>query len=151
MGLAHKLDGRWIEVGGGGGAIDVDYLFRLGVPERLIRRLLSKPHYQPSAAKIHKAAQMGPVWPETSKQRLTEDRLANRTLWELLLMRNEIFARHGRSFQDPELVQYFASRRWYRKNPAYSDNLLSEIERYNAKFIASYMEDHKSRKYRGFK
>ena len=57
-----------------------------------------------------------------------------------LLMRNEVFAKHGRPFQDPLLKAYFESRPWYRANSGYSDALLTERERRNAGFIQQYQQ-----------
>nr|WP_242018415.1 YARHG domain-containing protein [Pseudanabaena sp. FACHB-1998] len=68
-------------------------------------------------------------------QRLVNDSdLANKGSLELDIMRNEIFARYGRRFQDPELQSYFNSQPWYQ--PRYAPNqfptdLLTPIELQN--------------------
>ena len=53
---------------------------------------------------------------------------------ELWYARNEIFARHGRGFRNPELQSYFNSKPWYTRNPIDPDTFdstvtLSEIGR----------------------
>jgi hypothetical protein len=53
-------------------------------------------------------------------------------------LRNEIFARHGRTFKDPHLQSYFASQEWYRPNPRFSEAMLSPIEKANVKTIQNY-------------
>ena len=53
-------------------------------------------------------------------------------------LRNEIFARHGRTFKDPHLQSYFASQDWYHPNPKFSLESLSPIERKNVDFILAY-------------
>jgi hypothetical protein len=55
-------------------------------------------------------------------------------------LRNEIFARHGRTFKDRKLQAYFASLPWYRPNPAYADSLLTPIERKNIASLVEYEE-----------
>jgi hypothetical protein len=55
-------------------------------------------------------------------------------------LRNEIFARHGRAFKDRKLQAYFESLPWYRRNPAYSDSLLTPIERKNVASLLAYEE-----------
>lgn len=57
------------------------------------------------------------------------------TLGELRIIRNSIFAKHGRKFKDPELQDYFNKKSWYKVNDKYSDDLLSEIDRKNIQTI----------------
>jgi hypothetical protein len=47
---------------------------------------------------------------------------------DLRVLRNEIYARHGRVFKDKELQKYFDSQAWYKPNPDFKDDQLSEIE-----------------------
>ena len=52
--------------------------------------------------------------------------LENRSLSELRLLRNELFARHGHSFSDINLKAYFQSQLWYKEiagNKVSSDRL----------------------------
>jgi len=53
-------------------------------------------------------------------------------------LRNEIFARHGRTFKDPHLQSYFASQDWYHADPKFSLQSLTPIERKNVDFILAY-------------
>jgi S1-C subfamily serine protease len=57
---------------------------------------------------------------------------------ELALARNEIFARHGYIFELQKFAQYFSKKPWYVPNANYSESDLSEVERYNARFILNY-------------
>lgn len=64
---------------------------------------------------------------------------------EIRIARNEIFARHGRMFQSQDLQEYFDSKSWYVPLiPAdkFNDDILSEVERYNANFIKEYEEKY---------
>jgi len=53
-------------------------------------------------------------------------------------LRNEIFARHGRTFKDANLQSYFASQEWYRPDARFSLKSLTPIERKNVDFILAY-------------
>jgi hypothetical protein len=55
---------------------------------------------------------------------------------ELRVLRNTVFARHGRTFESPGLQRFFNSRQWYRANTSYSDELLTDIDRVNLRLIA---------------
>jgi hypothetical protein len=77
-------------------------------------------------------------YPEGSTRLLTSNDVAGKSPWELKVMKNEIYARHGYIFKTPELRSYFESQPWYR--PLYADvtDLLNNIEIENAAFIKSY-------------
>lgn len=56
----------------------------------------------------------------------------------LRIAKNEIYARHGRRFSDPELQAYFDSKDWYSGyiNPEdFDESFLSEIEKRNIQFL----------------
>ena len=54
---------------------------------------------------------------------------------DLRRLRNEIYARHGRTFKDADLREYFTSFPWYKADPAFNESSLSQIERANADAI----------------
>ncbi|NOT58622.1 MAG: protein kinase [Acidobacteria bacterium] len=66
---------------------------------------------------------------------VTEKDLAGLSASELRLLRNAVFARHGRVFDTPGLQKFYASRAWYKENAAYSDELLTTIDRDNLKMM----------------
>lgn len=74
-------------------------------------------------------------FPEGARRLLTPDDLKGRSPWELRIMRNEIFARHGYIFKSPEMSSYFTRQRWY--SPRYDDvsRFLSDTEVRNAQLI----------------
>jgi uncharacterized Zn finger protein (UPF0148 family) len=74
-------------------------------------------------------------YPEGSYSLLSENDLAGYTKHELNVMRNEIFARHGFIFKDPDLLMYFAQQKWYKPERLNVDNLLSKIEKENLETI----------------
>ena len=53
-------------------------------------------------------------------------------------MRHEIYARHGKVFKEPWLQKYFSSFDWYKADPNFTDEALSEVEKKNIATIAAY-------------
>jgi hypothetical protein len=47
---------------------------------------------------------------------------------DLRILRNELYARHGRVFKDPVLQKYFAAQAWYKPDLEFKDEMLSTIE-----------------------
>ncbi|AFZ14793.1 serine/threonine protein kinase [Crinalium epipsammum PCC 9333] len=81
-----------------------------------------------------------------TSRRVTEADLTGRTAVELDIMRNSIYARHGRTFRNSALQSHFNKQSWYR--PIYSpdeftNNLLSDVEKWNAAYILKYQKDNK--------
>ena len=61
----------------------------------------------------------------------------------LKITRNEIFARHGRMFNDQELQEYFKRQQWYVPQIAANDfdtSCLNEVEKYHVNSISVYEE-----------
>jgi hypothetical protein len=75
-------------------------------------------------------------YPEASTRPLTDAELAGLDAAALRLMRNEIYARHGYLFQDPDLRRYFSAQPWYR--PIGSEVTLSSVEQANVARIRRY-------------
>lgn len=75
-----------------------------------------------------------------SSELLTEDSLGGLFTEDLRILRNEIYARRGRVFKDAELQKYFESTEWYRPNPDFKDDMLSETEFKNLAAIKSAEE-----------
>ena len=81
------------------------------------------------------------ILPYSSERLLTNDDIRNLSSGQLMLARNEIYARHGRIFQDNEIRTYFESQPWYHGKIApedFSADVLSEIEQKNIEFIRAY-------------
>ena len=77
------------------------------------------------------------------KEPIDPSTLKDKSVSELWLMRNEIFARHGRPFKTYELFAYFSSKKWYKPSEKYSQKLLSKTEMRNAQII---LEEEKKRR-----
>lgn len=71
-----------------------------------------------------------------SPRRYEAAELAGKSLRELSLLRNELFARHGWAFnRRPYLRQYFTRQSWYRVNPGFTSDLLTDVDRANLELI----------------
>lgn len=77
---------------------------------------------------------------DSDKNKLTADKLKSLTGHDLMLARNEIFARHGYVFKKEPFKSYFEAKSWYTPNPSFkgSDSQLSSVEKYNIKLILKY-------------
>jgi hypothetical protein len=63
--------------------------------------------------------------------------LANKTLRELSILRNTIYARYGwDGYRKPWLRDYFHAQPWFKPNPKFSYKQVSDADRKNAHFIA---------------
>ena len=79
----------------------------------------------------------------TSTVRYTLEDLSLLDSYGLKITRNEIYARHGRMFNDRELQEYFQRQQWYVPQTASNDfdsSCLNEVERYNIELIKIYEE-----------
>lgn len=84
------------------------------------------------------------IFPNSDSAYLTRDQVAALTPEQLRLARNEIYARHGRIFQDETLAAYFGSKSWYQ--PLYDgatfdalgDSVLNQYEIANRDLIQEY-------------
>jgi hypothetical protein len=80
---------------------------------------------------------------------IAEHMLHGLSLHELRLLRNEIYARHGRQFQATWLSLYFISQPWYEPSESFKDEDLSGFDKQNVETIVAYenkLHDELSRK-----
>lgn len=77
--------------------------------------------------RIHEKLETEAVTPEMLEGLFAED---------LRLLRNEVYARHGRVFKDVKLQKSFTEMGWYKPNPDFKDDMLTDIEKANLKIIA---------------
>ena len=84
------------------------------------------------------------VLPDSSTRVLDKSELAGLSAEQCRIARNEIYAKHGRIFDDAGLQNYFNSCSWYHGTiPAdrFSDTMLSDIEIKNRNLIVSYEKE----------
>lgn len=79
------------------------------------------------------------IFPDSDKSYLSEDEVRMVDVNDLLLARNEIFARHGYIFNDPELKEYFESTSWYKgtvpSDQFNGDAVFNDFEKKNVELI----------------
>jgi hypothetical protein len=66
---------------------------------------------------------------------ISSDTLGELFVEDLRVLRNEIYARRGRVFKDAQLQKYFSAQSWYKPNPEFKDDMLTEIEYKNLAVI----------------
>ena len=69
---------------------------------------------------------------------ITEQMLRGLSLHELRLLRNEVYARHGRIFRTDWLSQYFFSQPWYDPKEDFKDEEISGNDKTNIETIVKY-------------
>jgi len=69
---------------------------------------------------------------------ISEQMLHGLSLHELRLLRNEIYARHGRTFKAVWLQQYFGNQPWYNVDENFKDEELSGADKQNVELIVAY-------------
>ncbi|WP_455717400.1 YARHG domain-containing protein, partial [Anaerosporobacter sp.] len=92
-------------------------------------------HYNPSEY----------ILPMSSTKLYSIDYLTCFNTNQLWVARNEIFARHGRQFENVYLQQYFDSCSWYEgtsKNDKFDDSVLNTIEKEHLKAIKRDEKEH---------
>lgn len=69
---------------------------------------------------------------------ITDQMLQGLSLHELRLLRNEVYARHGRMFRAEWLQQYFYAQPWYTPNEEFKDESLSGTDKLNVETIVRF-------------
>lgn len=83
------------------------------------------------------------IFPESSTSYLTGADLLEADASVLRLARNEIYARHGRKFDAPDLEEYFGKKPWYHgtiDSADFKEDTFSEIEKTNLSLIKTAEE-----------
>lgn len=76
------------------------------------------------------------IFPSSDVIRLTYDEVMGKTIDELFIARNEMFARYGYEFSTIRVLNdYFKSKSWYFSRKDYNGDLNTEIEKANANII----------------
>ena len=79
------------------------------------------------------------IFPDSDKKYLSEDEIRTKTVDEMIIGRNEIFARHGYIFTDENLKNHFEGTSWYKGTiPAEqfnSDQVFNDFEKKNVELI----------------
>lgn len=81
------------------------------------------------------------ILPFSSDRLLTYDDISSLSREELILARNELYAKHGRIFKVDWIREYFEAQPWYHgtlTEEEFSSSLFSDIEWQNIMFIKEY-------------
>ena len=84
------------------------------------------------------------IFPHSDFENLKRLDIEGLSKGELKIARNEIYARHGRMFQDDSLQAYFNSCSWYTPSIApedFKESILNEVEIANRDLIVSYEKE----------
>ncbi|MBU3110993.1 YARHG domain-containing protein [Clostridium lacusfryxellense] len=79
------------------------------------------------------------ILPSSSTVKLEESDLVNLTKQQLILARNEIYARHGLIFNTEDIQTYFESKSWYHPD-ATDESEIDSIETFNVQLIEKIEE-----------
>jgi len=77
-------------------------------------------------------------FPEGSDRQLAERDLEYLSPWGIKVITNEIYARHGMRFTDPELKRHFDEEKWYHARTNNVNGALTRTEKQNLEFISNY-------------
>lgn len=81
------------------------------------------------------------IFPQSDTTSITPSALEGKNAIECRIARNEIYARHGRKFNDEGLQGYFETCSWYNgfiEADNFSEDMLNETERTNLQTISEY-------------
>ena len=81
------------------------------------------------------------ILPYSDTEKVTKADLEYLTKEQCRIARNEIYARHGRRFNDKKLQAYFDKQSWYFGSveaDEFDESVLNSVEKANAKFILKY-------------
>jgi hypothetical protein len=68
---------------------------------------------------------------------ITVEQLANLSRRDLRILRNTVYARHGRQFKSKLLQAYFDDMVWYTRNPKFDEKQLTKVDVTNIRLIKS--------------
>lgn len=78
------------------------------------------------------------IFPDSDSRYLSDDEVRNVEAEQLMLGRNEIYARHGYIFQDADIQAYFESTSWYQgtvTGEKFDDSVFNDYEKGNLEYI----------------
>lgn len=83
------------------------------------------------------------VFPNSDTVEISASEVSALNDWELIIARNEIYARYGLNFSTKELVEHFTSKSWFSINSSVGNDVsLNAVENKN---IATILEEEKKR------
>lgn len=90
---------------------------------------------------IRNVSDSGYLLDHSNTMNLTTDDISHLSQYELYLALYEIYARHGRGFNDASVTSYFSQYSWYQETTrpeVFDESILNEYEKYNRDLIIEY-------------
>lgn len=90
---------------------------------------------------IKHVSNSGYLLDDSNSVNLTNDDIKHLTEYEIYLALYEIYARHGRGFNDASVTSYFSQYSWYQETTrpeAFDESALNEYEKHNRDLIIEY-------------
>lgn len=86
------------------------------------------------------------IFPDSDSKYLTRSEVENLSQTDNRLAINEIYARHGYTYETEDLKEYFESKDWYESDPdinqsTWNDNMLNDYERANINLLATVAKE----------
>jgi serine/threonine-protein kinase len=118
-----------------------------GEPKGLAPASSTTPRAEPSENRAPKSDSLFGISESLvlSDKLLSASDIAGHSQDELKLLRNTVYARHGRPFDKEELQRYFKNRPWYFARFNYSDKELTANDHANIKLLQSAEEGRQAR------
>ena len=85
------------------------------------------------------------VFPESDSTYMTKADLAGKSMEEIALIRNEIYARHGYIFTTSPYKEYFGEKSWYKPSKNFDESDFNAYEKANVELIIEYEKEKGSR------
>lgn len=89
-------------------------------------------------ALVHPASSSGYLLPDSDSVNLTTSDISGLSDDEMRLAIYEIFARHGKIFQDQAVNNYFKGFGWYQPSSSYDEGALNAYEKFNLNLLIEY-------------
>ena len=83
------------------------------------------------------------IFEDSDRRYITENEILSLTQDEIKIAVNEIYARKGRIFENPDLKEYFESKSWYFGSiPAneFDDTDFNQFEKKNVEILSKYRQ-----------
>lgn len=91
-------------------------------------------------ATVHPSSPSGYLLPDSNSVNLTTGDINRLSDDEMRLAIYEIFARHGKIFQDQAVNDYFLGFDWYQPSSNYDESSLNAYEKYNLNLLIEYQK-----------
>lgn len=111
---------------------NTDFSGELDEIEKYNEIYLTSMEFLKMAAKDKEVITSDYIFKDSNTRQLTEKEVSNLTNWQLVIAKNEIYARYGMEFSTAELHEHFSEKSWYKIDKENQNKfVLSDIENKN--------------------